>query len=124
MSDLSSLRGDLTDVLAGTGTDAFDHLPPNLQPPAYLVEPAEPYLTGGETFGAWEARYLVHVVAGPAQADVATDALDAMIAAALAVIADSDRWAADEVSAPQLVRLPDARVHWGADITAITDTHL
>lgn len=124
MSRLTELRTDLTEVVGLTGVPALDHLPPSLQPPVYLVEASDPYLTDGETFGSWVANYTVHVIAGPAQSDVALDELDELIVAAVHAINDTDQWAATEVSGPQLVRISPDRVHYGADITAVTDTHL
>lgn len=121
---LAALRPALAEIVAATGTPTFDHLPPSLQPPAYLVEPADPYLTDGETFGSWQANYLVHVIAGPAQSEVAADDLDGLIVAAVQAINGDTQWAATEVSGPQYVRLSPDRVHLGADITAVIDLHL
>lgn len=80
MSGLHDQRTKILDALEPLPptVSRFDHAPARMSAPAVMVQPSDPYLTGGQQFGEWTAHHTltVLVAAGPnPQITQATDDL-------------------------------------------------
>jgi hypothetical protein len=77
------MRADLEASLSDAGYRVFGYVPERLAPPSIIVTGADPYLTQGETFGAYEINLAVYltVECGTSQREIA--ALDEMLNAVL-----------------------------------------
>ena len=88
VAGLTTTRAELAVRLGGLGYAVSDHVPNRILPPAVIISTQDPYVTEGETFREQEMQ--VHLslflVAGTAQNDAATRALDQMIEAAISVL--------------------------------------
>ena len=83
MSALNDTRQRLTTALEDAGLTVYDHVPERLVPPAVVITPGSPYLTSGDTFGAFTVALTASVVAATATNGVATEALDELIETAV-----------------------------------------
>ncbi len=122
---LAQARDELATALKGAGINALPAEPERVTPPVALVSPATPYVSGtGNGYGRFELRERVRLVAERAEADVATDALDALICQAVPAIESFERpgpdgWAVLEVSQPYLLAVHGANLP-AVDLTCKT----
>lgn len=106
---LHELRQELADVLDAAGTTVVDHLPERLVPPLAIVAAGSPYVEPADTFGSYRVRLTAVLVCSPATNDVATDALDEAVTAALVALDASD-WGIERVDQPSM--LAHANTHY------------
>ena len=83
MSVLNDTRQRLTTALEDAGLSVYDHVPERIVPPAVVITPGSPYITSGDTFGAFTVALTASVVAATATNGVATEALDELIETAV-----------------------------------------
>lgn len=102
MNTLAVLRGDLQQVLEGTGTTVLDHLPERLAPPVAVIAAGSPYIEPGETFGSWTVRHTVVLVCSPATNVTATRQLDSIVSSALVAL-DAADWGIERVDQPTML---------------------
>lgn len=127
MGTLADLRADLVELLATDDAPAYDHLPKVLNPPATLIEPAEPYLTDsaeGLAFGQFEVAFDVFVLTGRAQNPVQVTTLDTQLEAVIDALDGSDVWELREVGQPFVLALSEHTRYLAAIVRVTTITRL
>lgn len=95
---LAALRSEVAQTLTDASLKAFDHLPGRLVPPAAVVAAGSPYITPGDTYGTFVARWDVVIVVPAGDNEVRTTDLDDALELALSAL--WGRYAIEEVSAP------------------------
>lgn len=76
--DLAFERDHLAGILAPLGT-AHDYLPERVNPPCFIITPADPYVTSGKTFDTGTVHFDVTFVAKVQSAARTAPELDAAI---------------------------------------------
>ncbi len=100
MSIFTTTRNDLAAALAPATTGiVHTSVPTNLDPPCLVLEPADPWVSDGDTFGSIAVAMHVYVLVEVNENDVAADDLDTAIEAVLTNLPDS--WALTGASQPQ-----------------------
>lgn len=121
-STLAELRTGAAELITAAGVSAYGHVPERVTPPAAVVLPDEPYLSGeGVTMcGTFRARYRAVVLGGRGTNATAADELDRLIT--VVVQALDDPFEIKTVSEPAEVELNGAG-YLGAVVTfeALTD---
>lgn len=118
---LTGAREQLATLLTAGGLKALDHLPNRFTPPVALVTAGSPWVSNGETFGTFELRYTVTLVAPPSVNDVTTDALDALVADALVALHEAPDWGVDRVDEPHML-VANGAEYLAASLSVVTTT--
>jgi len=126
MNGVTQARRDLAEALEASGLSVTDHVPSKLDPEAgaIVIEPAEDYLTRGETLRGNEVEVAVTLyvlVDYRGENDTAADALDEALVATYGAIPGS--WLVTSTGKPG----PQTNGEWtayGIQITATTITDL
>lgn len=86
MSDLVDLRKTIRDELSAAGIEAHTPMPGRLNPPTAMVQPGDPYVAPGDTYGSLEIRHEVWLFVRPGDNSRQADELDELIETALTVL--------------------------------------
>lgn len=118
MTTLAGIRHSLEELLTTPEATAIAHIPETITPPAILITPADPYLVNGDTFGTWTIALIVLLIADSGASLDATDALDTLLADALAKLA-ADDWTIGDTAQPHTITINgNAHLCTAIDITA------
>jgi hypothetical protein len=114
--DLTAARDEVVQILAGLDLgEAYGYLPARTSLPAFLVLPADPYITGGQTFGRLTLHFRVaYISALKANQDETADVDIAISAAVNAFLAENI--AIDGASSPYAITV-NGNTNLAADLT-------
>lgn len=91
MTGLQTAREAMAGLLeAGIAAQAHPFMPGRIVPPAVIVLPGSPYLGAGDTFGTFELRLEVVVVAAAKVNETAANTLDGLILDAVVELTNAD----------------------------------
>ncbi|MFT4051102.1 MAG: hypothetical protein QM677_02490 [Microbacterium sp.] len=96
---LTDVRTELATTLAPLGVNVYDHLPGRAALPSAIVLAGSPYVTPGQAYGEYIARFDVWISAATGDNNTETAQLDDLISSAVAALA-AEGWTAEEVSQP------------------------
>ena len=91
MNSLTQTRQDVVDVLTAAGLNAFTTIPDRATPPLVGVSHDNPYVEDGPTMNAYTVHLAIRIVGQPGSADVAAEAIDAMVCQVITALAP-DQW--------------------------------
>lgn len=121
---LTKLRATLTAALTEAGLSVYDYLPPQVHPPVVLIEPADPYIEAGETFGELLVSLDLYVVTRKGTGLTQTRELDGLIETVIRATDDTE-WALSEVGRPYALTLGGSSTRYlAATVTVQTHTRL
>lgn len=123
MNTLTDARASLAAILTDAGLTALDFLPERINPPVALITAGAPWVANGETFGSFEVRYVVTLVAPKATNDTATDTLDALAAEALVAVCNAPDWGVDRVDEPHML-VVNGGEYLAASLTVVLATDI
>lgn len=108
--NLAVERQYVADLLAGLDefTEAYTYVPARTSLPAWLVTPAEPFITRGSTFGTATLHLDVTYISKTGANDVTQGELDAAISAAVtALVRDKANIGVESGTSPFSIRMND-----------------
>lgn len=73
---LATVRAALEAALEETEIPVFAYLPNSFGPPAIVILPADSFITSGDTFGNWNARFEVFIYAEDGDNEHISTAMD------------------------------------------------
>ncbi|MBB1482496.1 hypothetical protein H5392_01315 [Tessaracoccus sp. MC1865] len=102
MNTMRSLRASIKTALGDAGLPVEDHLPERISPPLVMLAAGSPYVEAGDTYGSFNIRFTVVLVAAQGPNEVATSALDEHVTAALVAL-DNRGIAVERVDQPTML---------------------
>lgn len=105
---MTDVRGQIVTVLSAAGITTLEHVPERLNPPVALLGMGSPWIEQGEQFGAFLMRYKVTLVVPTSTNEVATNALDAMVAKAIIALDNSAQFDIERVEEPTMLAFSSA----------------
>ena len=108
MNTLREHRDHLVTLLTGAGINAAAYLQERPNPPVAIVVPGSPYVTAGSQFGTFKASFTILLITRTATNEVATAALDDMIATTLVAVAGDATFGIDTVDQPSQITVNGA----------------
>ncbi|QKS15600.1 hypothetical protein HUN59_04645 [Curtobacterium sp. Csp2] len=119
--NLAAERDYLAKLIAPIGT-VKPYLPERLNPPLWIITPADPYVTNGDTFGTVRVHFVLTFV-GPVKTAASTaPALDQALDDAVAKLLPGG-YRIEEVSAPFVLQANNAQ-YPAVSLTASNPTDL
>lgn len=101
MNALGTLRAETAAALkTATGLKAHANLPASVTAPCYVLQPAEPYVSEGETFGSFEVFLDLIFIAAVGLNSTKTEAVETAIEEA-AICLIGEGFSLDSISGPQ-----------------------
>ena len=115
MNVITAARNDLADALASvTDGQVYTFVPPQLDPPCLVIEPADNWISQGDTFASVALALHVYVLVPINENDVATTDLDDALEATVRDLPAD--WTLTAASAPQVFEAGE----WAAYGTRLT----
>lgn len=119
--NLASERTYLAKLLAPIG-QVKPYLPERLAPPVWIITPADPYVTDGDTFGTARVHFVLTFVAPSKTAATSAPVLDKAVDDAVAALL-AGGYRIEEVSAPFVLNANNA-AYPSISVTASNPTDL
>lgn len=102
MTTLQQLRTLIVDVVTGAGIPVSGSVPDRFTPPLAVLIPGSPYISDGQSYGHFDVRHDVVVIAGAGENQPTITALDRMVQDTVLAVVDCDGVMLEEVSQPAL----------------------
>lgn len=119
--NLATERDALVEVLEQIGT-AAPYLPERLNPPVWILTPADPYVTPGQTFKSVRVHFDLTFIAAVKTAAATAQDMDRAVADAIGVLVGQG-YSVENVKAPFVLSANNAQFP-AVTITASTATRL